>query len=81
MITKQIQVKFNLPVELRDFALAEAKSNGLTVSSYIRYLLVEKKEEKSGKIYRATERLEKIVAEAMKNYDKRVGMDKIFKKR
>jgi predicted DNA-binding protein len=73
MITKQIQVKFNLPIELKKIVDKEAKKYGMTLASFFRHILVDRieKEEKC-KTYYASERTEKLAQEAMENYDKSI---------
>lgn len=78
MISKQIQVKFNLPIELKKVVDKEAKKYGMTLAAFFRHILVDRieKEEKY-KTYFASERTEKIAQEAVKNYDKSIKVDNI----
>lgn len=73
MLTKQIQVKFNLPIELKEVVDKEAKKYGMTLASFFRYILVDRIEQKEKyKTFFASEKLEEIVKEALKNKNKRV---------
>jgi predicted DNA-binding protein len=78
MLTKQIQVKFNLPIELKEVVDKEAKKYGMTLAAFFRHILVDRieKEEKY-KTFFASERTEKMAEEALKNYDKSIKVDNI----
>lgn len=78
MLTKQIQVKFNLPIELKKVVDKEAKKYGMTLAAFFRHILVDRieKEEKY-KIFFASERTEKMAEEAIKNYDKSIKVDNV----
>jgi len=78
MITKQIQVKFNLPIELKKVVDKEAKKYGMTLAAFFRHILIDRieKEEKY-KTYFASDGLEKIAKEALKNKNKSVVVDNI----
>ena len=78
MITKQIQVKFNLPIELKEVVDKEAKKYGMTLAAFFRHILIDRIEkEERYKTYFASERTEKMAEEAMKNYDKSIKIDNI----
>ncbi len=78
MLTKQIQVKFNLPIELKKVVDKEAKKYGMTLAAFFRHILVDRieKEEKY-KLFFASERTEKMAEEAIKNYDKSIKVDNV----
>ena len=77
-MTKQIQVKFNLPIELKKVVDKEAKKYGMTLAAFFRHILVDRieKEEKY-KLFFASERTEKMAEEAIKNYDKSIKVDNV----
>lgn len=78
MMTKQIQVKFNLPIELKKVVDKEAKKYGMTIAAFFRHILVDRIEKNEKyKTYYASEKLEKIAKEAMDNYDKSIKVENI----
>lgn len=69
------QIKLNLPMEMKILAEKKAKKFGLTLSSYLRYLLLNEIKVEEYPVYEASDRTEKAVARAMKNKDKWVKVD------
>ncbi|MFA6602552.1 MAG: hypothetical protein WCT01_01990 [Candidatus Shapirobacteria bacterium] len=71
------QIKLNLPIELKVFVAGEAKSNGLTIASYLRYLIMAKKEEREIREFLASNRLENKAIEAKSRFKQRVKVKNI----
>lgn len=53
-------------MEVKKFAQRKAKKYGLTLAGYLRYLLINEIRVEEYPVYRASERVEKAVEEAMK---------------
>ena len=60
------QIKLNLPMEMKVLAEEKAKRFGLTLSSYLRFLLLNEIKVEDYPVYRASERVERSVARAKK---------------
>lgn len=78
MMTKQVQVKFNLPIELKKEVDKEARKYGMTLAAFFRHILVDRIEKNEKyKTYHASERVEKAVKEALENKDKWVEVNNV----
>lgn len=64
MITKQTQIKLNLPEPLKAHAEKKAKKFGMTMAAYIRHLIVNDEEEYP--VYQASKATERAYWKAMK---------------
>lgn len=70
MLTRQVQVKFNLPIELKEVVDNEAKKYGMTLAAFFRYILVNRIEEKERyKTFEPSERTIRSIKKA-KNEEK-----------
>lgn len=72
MITKQTQIKLNIPVQLKDYLESRAARFGLPIAGYVRHLIVKDVEDMEYPVYQASERVEKAYEKAMKEKDKAV---------
>lgn len=67
MITKQIQVKFNLPIELKKVVDEEAKKYGMTLAGFFRHILVDRIEKKERyKTFEPSNRTIRLIKKAKK---------------
>lgn len=76
--TTQIQLKLSLSQELNALLKEKAKSLGLPVTQFVKHLIVKEVEPKYP-VYQASERLEKISKQAMKDIDKAVVVTDVKK--
>ncbi|MBU1129751.1 hypothetical protein KKE45_00325, partial [Patescibacteria group bacterium] len=78
MLTQQTQIKINLPVKLKTKVKAKADEFGLTMASYVKYLLINDiKILHNFPTYQASDRLEKITKGALENMDRFVKVNDI----
>lgn len=71
------QIKLNLPVEMKSFAELKAKKYGVTLAGYVKFLLFNEIQKEEYKTFVASDRLEKVSDEALKNKNKRIFVDNV----
>ena len=72
MLTKQTQIKLNIPLQLKDYLESRAARFGMPIAGYVRHLIVKDVEEMDYPTYRASEEVEKAYGKAMKEKDKSI---------
>ncbi|OGL59628.1 hypothetical protein A2752_00850 [Candidatus Uhrbacteria bacterium RIFCSPHIGHO2_01_FULL_46_23] len=72
MLTKQTQIKLNIPLQLKDYLESRAARFGMPIAGYVRHLIVKDVEEMDYPTYRASEEVEKAYEKAMKEKDKSI---------
>lgn len=72
MLTKQTQIKLNLPVQLKDYLESRAARFGMPIAGYVRHLIVKDVEDMEYPVYQASDEIEKAYEKAMKEKDKAV---------
>lgn len=58
------QIKLNLPIQMKILAEKKAKKYGLTLSSYLRYLLLDEIKVEEYPVYEPSEETERAIVEA-----------------
>lgn len=71
--TNSTQIKINLPGELKDFLASKSNRYGLTLSAYVKHLILKDVADLAYPTFKASEQVEESYSEAMKNKDKAVS--------
>ena len=80
MLTKQTQIKLNLPVQLKDYLESRAARFGMPIAGYVRHLIVKDVEDMEYPVYQASEKVEKAYEKAVKERGKAVTVKGTFGK-
>lgn len=75
--TNSTQIKINLPGELKDFLASKSNRYGLTLSAYVKHLILKDVADLAYPTFKASEQVEESYSEAMKNKDKAVAVDNL----
>lgn len=76
MNSNQIQIKISVSEQLNNLLKLKAEKLGIPVTQLVKYILI-KDIEKEVSVYRASDKLEKISEDAMKDVDNAVVVDDI----
>lgn len=68
MITDSVQLKVTLPLQLYDYVQARAQKFGLTLSSYIRHLILNDVKKMDIPTFPMSPKTEAIALKALKDY-------------
>ena len=74
MNTQQIQLKISLSDQLNDLLQSKAARLGITVTQFVKHLIIKDVETEEYPIFRMSERTEKKAEEAMEQIDKAVDV-------
>ena len=77
MLTKQTQIKLNIPFQLKKYLESRAARFGLPVAGYVRHLIVKDVEDMEYPTYQASEKIEKTAKKAMKEIEKSIAVNDI----
>ncbi|MBI1869354.1 hypothetical protein HYS11_00085 [Candidatus Gottesmanbacteria bacterium] len=77
MITPQVQIKLNLPLNLKEFAESKAGKFGITLASYVKHLILKDVEDMDYPTYAASERIERVAKKALKERHKAVRVTNV----
>lgn len=77
MITNSVQLKVTLPLQLYDYLQAGARKFGLTLSSYIRHLILNDVKKMDLPTFPMSPKIEAIGLKALK--DHRLGKTKLLR--
>jgi hypothetical protein len=80
MVTAQTQIKINLPVSLKKHLETRAQRFGMPLAGYIRHLILKDVDQTDYPVYKASNRTEKAAQKAIKEINKSVGLDELFKR-
>lgn len=67
MVTPQTQIKLNLPLPLKEFLESKARRFGITMSDYLKHLILENVEGEQYPVFEASEATEKAYKQALKD--------------
>lgn len=73
--TGSSQIKVSLPIELKDFLASKSNRYGLTLSAYVKHLILKDVVDLAYPTFKASKQVEESYSEAMKNKDKAVLVD------
>ncbi len=73
--TSSTQIKVSLPIELKDFLASKSNRYGLTLSAYVKHLILKDVADLAYPTFKASKRVEESYSEAMRNKDKAVVVD------
>ena len=79
--TNSTQIKVNLPVELKDFLASKSNRYGLTLSSYVKHLIIKDVADLAYPTFKASAQIEQSYAEAIRDKKKAVAVtdvDELF---
>lgn len=81
--TNSTQIKINLPVELKDFLASKSNRYGLTLSAYVKHLILSDVADLAYPTFRASRQVEESYSKAMKNKKEAIAvenLDEFFEK-
>jgi len=73
--TSSTQIKVSLPIELKDFLASKSNRYGLTLSAYVKHLILKDVADLAYPTFKASKQVEESYSEAMRNKDKAVVVD------
>lgn len=77
--TGSTQIKVSLPIELKDFLASKSNRYGLTLSAYVKHLILKDVSDLAYPSFKASKQIEESYSEAMKNKNKAVLVDNLDK--
>ena len=77
MITQTAQIKVTLPLQLQAYLRTKSDKFGLTMSSYLKTLIINDVKDVDYPIYQASDKTEKSYKRAIKERDKATKVDNI----
>jgi len=63
------QLRVTLPMEMQDYLKNQADRFGLTMSGYVKHLIVNDAKDESYPVFQASKQVEQSYQKAMKHYD------------
>jgi antitoxin component of RelBE/YafQ-DinJ toxin-antitoxin module len=66
MITQQVQIKLNLPLAMKDYVESKASKYDMTLSSYLKHLILTDIKDMDIPVFRISEASEKKALKAIK---------------
>lgn len=75
------QIKINLPIELKEFLASKSGRYGLTLSTYVKHLILKDVADLAYPTFKASKQVEESFTEAMRTKNKAVpikNLDKFF---
>ena len=75
--TDSTQIKINLPRELKDFLASKSDRYGLTLSAYVKHLIIKDVSNIAYPTFKASKQVEENYHEAIRDKDESVAVDNI----
>lgn len=75
--TGSSQIKVSLPIELKDFLASKSNRYGLTLSAYVKHLILKDVSDLAYPTFNASKQVEESYSEAMRNKDKAVVVENL----
>lgn len=73
--SSQVQLKISLSEQLNDLLQSKAARFGVPVTQFVKHLIIKEVEDEQYPTFQASDRLEKITEQALKDYDKAIEID------
>lgn len=73
--TNSTQIKINLPLELKDFLASKSDRYGLTLSAYVKHLILSDVADLAYPTFKASKQIENSYLEAIGNKNKATPVD------
>lgn len=73
--TSSTQIKVSLPIELKDFLASKSNRYGLTLSAYVKHLILMDVSDLAYPTFKASKQVEESYFEAMRDKNKAVVVD------
>ena len=73
--TSSTQIKVSLPVELKDFLASKSNRYGLTLSTYVKHLILKDVSDLAYPTFKASKQVEESYSEAIRNKDKAIVVE------
>ena len=73
--TSSTQIKVSLPVELKDFLASKSNRYGLTLSTYVKHLILKDVADLAYPTFKASKQVEESYSEAIRNKDKAIVVE------
>jgi hypothetical protein len=77
MITQQSQIKINLPLALKEFLETKANKYDITLTSYIKHLILNDVADLKYPTFEMSKESEKLAEETIKNKEKAIKINNV----